>query len=438
MAVFSKKQGVVMALTDTEIKKLKPIGKDYQKADSRGLVLVIREAGGKFWRYEFRLDGKKFRYGFGNYPEISLSNARKIHEVARQLVEHGKHPATLLDKPKALQMIIDGYNIKEIESQAAAIKENELIRAMMTFGEAAEKYKTEWVDVKWKKPDIGWSPVRLHLLPKLADLPLELIDVTLVRELIYDIREHKGVATALNSHAWAGRIFSFAVEHDYCKNNPADLIKAARVGNRNKRTSWLTTPEIKRYLTGLYQSNGYRGYKLALHLLLMLTLRKNELCAASWGEIDLEKGEMLIPAGRMKTKKDHLVMLPTQAVEMLQELQLLAGGSPYVLPMATDINRAMNGNNISATYAAALTYGDIIDYNIHDHRYTASTHLREQGHSPEVVETALSHAIPGMAGTYSHATYKIQRLEMLQSWANFLDTVMTEKTVIQATFRKAV
>jgi integrase len=159
---------------------------------------------------------------------------------------------------------------------------------------------------------------------------------------------------------------------------------------------------------------------------------------ASWVEIDLEKGEMLIPAGRMKTKKDHLVMLPTQAIEMLQELQRLSGGSPWVLPMATDPNRAMNGNNISATHAAALTYGDIIDYNIHDHSHTASTHLREQGHSPEVVETALSHAIPGMAGTYSHATYKTQRLEMLQSWANFLDKVMTERTVIQATLRKTI
>jgi hypothetical protein len=54
------------------------------------------------------------------------------------------------------------------------------------------------------------------------------------------------------------------------------LIKATRVGKRNKRTRWLTIPEIKRYLTGLYQSNGYRGYKLALHLLLMLALRKAE------------------------------------------------------------------------------------------------------------------------------------------------------------------
>jgi hypothetical protein len=51
------------------------------------------------------------------------------------------------------------------------------------------------------------------------------------------------------------------------------------VGNRNKRTRWLTTPETKRYLVGLYQANGYRGYKLALYLLLMLALRKADTAA---------------------------------------------------------------------------------------------------------------------------------------------------------------
>ena len=191
------------------------------------------------------------------------------------------------------------------------------------------------------------------------------------------------MAIALLCHGWADRIFSYAVEHDYCKHNPAALIKAASVGNRHKRTRWLTTPEIKRYLTGLYQSNCYRGYKLALHLLLMLALRKSELCGAAWSEIDFEKGEMLIPAGRMKTKKDHLVMLPTQAIEMLQELQRLGGGSPWVMPMPTNPDRAMHSQNIDGTHNAALAAGDIIDYNIHDHRHTASTHLREQAIRPK-------------------------------------------------------
>jgi len=427
-----------MPLTDTEIRKSKASGEDYQISDGNALFLVIRKKGTKTWRYEFRLDGKKQKYHYGNYPEISLENARKIHSVARELVHFGKHPSTLLDSNEAKRMIVDGHGVKEIETRVKAAKEAEAIRALMTFGDAADKYKAEWVDSHWKDPEKGWTPVRRHLAPKLSDMPLEQIEVATIRELVYDIREHIGVATALSCLAWAERIFSYAVEHDYCKHNPAALVKPARVGNRTKRTRWLTTPEIRRYLVGLYQANCYRPYKLALHLLLMLALRKQELTGAAWSEIDLEKGEMLIPAGRMKTKKDHLVMLPQQAIEMLQELQRLAGGSPWVMPMPTDPTRAMHSNNLSGAHAAALAAGDIIDYNIHDHRHTASTHLREQGHSPEVVETALSHAIPGMAGTYSHAQYKTQRLEMLQSWADFLDSVMNERVVIQATFRKTI
>ncbi len=427
-----------MALADTEIKKLKPTGAEYQKADGRGLVLVVRAKGDKFWRCELRIDGKKFRYGYGNYPEISLEIARKFHTVARHLVALGKHPETLLDCHEAKKMIIDGFGIKEVEAKAAATKEAEAIKALMTFGDAATRYKTEWVDSHWKDPEKGWTPVCRHLLPKLADTPLEAIDVSMLRELIYDIRERIGTPTALSCHGWADRIFSYAVEHNFCKHNPAALIKAARVGNRNKRTRWLSTPEIRRYLVGLYQTNCYRGYKLALHLLLMLALRKSELCGAAWSEIDFDNGEMLIPAGRMKTKKDHLVMLPIQAIKMLKELQRLGGGSPWVMPMITNPNRSMHSNNLDAAHNAALADGDISDYNIHDHRHTASTHLRERGFSPEVVETALSHAIPGMAGTYSHAQYKTQRLEMLQSWADFLDIIMTERTVIQATFRKAI
>jgi hypothetical protein len=211
--------------------------------------MAVRAEGAKFWRYEFRIGGKKFKYGLGNYPEISLTNARKILAVARELVEFGQHPATLLDNSGAMQMIISGCSIKEIKAKAVTNKDLELLETLMTFGDAAEKYKTNWVDKKWKDPDRGWSPVKLHLLPKLADTPLEAMDVNMVRELIYNIRENKGIAIALLCHGWADRIFSYAVEHDFCKHNPAALIKAARVGTRNKRTCWLSTPEIKRYLT---------------------------------------------------------------------------------------------------------------------------------------------------------------------------------------------
>ncbi len=425
-----------MPLTELQCRNAKATGKDYQLSDGEGLFILIRAKGTKQWRCEYRMNGKKSKYGYGNYPELSLAEARTLHAAARKLIELGRHPAEVMNSSIAKQMILKGHSLLEVDAAQAKAAEIEANAKRMTFGQAADRYKTEWVDKNWKAPDKGYSPVRVNLLPKLGELALEDIDASLLREHLYTVREQRGTQAALQAHGWASRIFAFALEHDWCTRNPAQAIKAARIGARGKRVRWLTTPEIRRYLASLYQAECYRGYKLALHLLLILALRKNELCRANWSEFDLEAGEWLIPAGRMKSAKEHIVFLPSQAIEMLKELKHLGYGSEWVLPMPTNPKRPMSGNNLDGAHAAAINAAKIEDYVIHDHRHTASTQLREMGHLPEVVETALSHAIPGMAGVYSHAQYKKQRLEMLQSWADFLDKTMNEQTVIAATFRK--
>lgn len=421
---------------DLDCRNAKPAGEDYQMARGDGLSLLVRAKGTKTWVYQYRVNGRKGKLSLGHYPQTGWADAEKLHRVASRLVEDKHDPAPVFDMPGAVQMILAGAGMKELLEELKRLRAEKERAARMTFGEAASRYKAEWVDREWKSPDKGWTPARLHLLPVLESTALEDIETPMLRELFNDIRERKGVQAALGARGWAVRIFGFAVERGWCEYNPAQQTKAARIGSRGKRDRYLTTPEIRRYLTALYQADCYRGYKLALHLLLMLALRKCELCGANWSEIDLDAGEWRIPAGRMKGNKPHRVFLPPQAVEMLLELKRLGMGSNWVMPMPTHPGRAMNGNNLDGAHHAALTAGDIQDYRIHDHRHTASTHLREMGHLPEVVETALSHAIPGMAGTYSHAQYREQRLKMLCEWADFLDQVISERTVIQATFRK--
>ncbi len=410
-----------MALTDVQLRKLKPTGNEYQVADGHGLVIVVRAKGTMHWRYEYRIDGKKKKLPLGTYPAITLTEARRDHQAAKLMVDRGICPLAerQLEVAKSVQDKID-------------------LESRITFGAVANHYKSEWVNRNWKNPDKGFSPVRVHLLPILADKVLEEIDIKEMRELLFSVREHRGVQAALHAHGWATRIFDFAIENEWCKTNPARQIKAARIGVKGKRSRFLKVPEIKVYLLGLYQANTYRGYKLALNLLLILALRKNELCQASWNEFDLDKGEWVIPANRMKSGAEHHIYLPKQAITILKELAGLGRGSKWVLPMPTNPNRFMSGNNLDGAHAAAINAASIEDYVIHDHRHTASTHLRELGHSPEIVEIALSHAIPGVAGIYAHAKYKQQRLEMLQNWADFLDGIVSEQEVVKATFRQLV
>ena len=428
-----------MALTDTEIKKLKAREEEYQKADGNGLALIIRPKGTKTWRYEFRLDGKKKqKFHYGNYPETSLLEARKAHQIGRDLVAIGKHPSTLLDNLEALQMAKEGSNIKEIEAKLQNAREVEAKKQLMTFGELANIYKTKWVDMKWKNPDKGFNPVIKHLIPAMSELALESIDVNFIRYLIEEISEKSGVSIALRCLGWANSIFAYGMEHELCTKNPAALIKPKRIGEYTKRERWLKPVEIKKYLTALYQQNAYRGYKLGIHLCLIFAHRIEEMSGASWDEIDFEERIMTIPASRMKKKRDKVVTIPDQAMEMLRELKKLSGGSPYVFPMPTDNNRPMRGQNLRGVHNAVILTANIDDYHMHDHRHTISTNLGNQGRDQNFINAILSHKMTGIAGRYNHSEYIEILSEILQEWADFLDDIVTEKTVIQANFSKAV
>jgi len=403
-------------LSDSTCNTAKATGKDYQLADGGGLSLIVRAEGRKAWRYEYRIDGKKEKLLLGSYPSMSLKEARAIHQEKKLLVDRGISPI-----------------VAEREELRGIVEKLERV----TFGQAAERYKTEWIDSKWKDPEKAWGPIKLHLLPTLADKPLEEITVANIRDLLFEKRERNGEQAALYIRGAAKRIFAYAVFKEWCANNPALLVESQYIGSRGKRTRYLSTTEMKRYLTLIYQSSGYRGYKLGNHLLLMLGLRLHELAHGNWREIDLDNGEWRIPAERMKGAAEHTVLLPAQAVEMLQELRTLGSGSEWLFPMKSDPTRPMHGNLIGSLHRAVCMTGEINDYHVHDHRHTLSTHLHEMGWPPDVIEATLAHALGGMRGIYNNAEYRQQRKKMLQEWANHLDSLVSGASVIRANFRKS-
>ena len=66
-----------MPLTGRQIKNAKPAAKAYKLADGRGLYLQITPAGGKLWRWKYRIGGKEKLLSIGEYPLISLLEARE-------------------------------------------------------------------------------------------------------------------------------------------------------------------------------------------------------------------------------------------------------------------------------------------------------------------------------------------------------------------------
>ena len=69
-------------------------------------------------------------------------------------------------------------------------------------------------------------------------------------------------------------------------------------------------------------------------------------------------------------------------------------------------------------------------FTIHDLRRTGSTRLGEMGFPSEVIEKALNHTIGGVRGIYNRAQYAEQRKQMLQCWADYVDRLATEDSVV--------
>ena len=65
-----------MPYTDVKARKAKPREKQYKLTDSDGLYLLVMPAGGKYWRFKYRYEGKRKTLALGIYPEISLLDAR--------------------------------------------------------------------------------------------------------------------------------------------------------------------------------------------------------------------------------------------------------------------------------------------------------------------------------------------------------------------------
>jgi hypothetical protein len=81
-----------MGLTVKEIDSAKPSGKPYKLADSGGLCLLIAPSGAKLWRWRYRFDGKEKMMALGEYPLVTLNQARELHFAARKTLAAGIDP----------------------------------------------------------------------------------------------------------------------------------------------------------------------------------------------------------------------------------------------------------------------------------------------------------------------------------------------------------
>lgn len=387
-----------MALTDLKIRRSKPDAKAYKIADSGGLYIEIKPTGSKLWRYRYRIAGKENVYALGDYPDVSLSDARTARDQARVLVKQGIHPSHVRQAEK-LSNIADGAN---------------------TFQHIAEEY-AEQKARKWSEKYAGQfkRAMTANVYPYIGKLPIKQVTSAHLLEILRRMDKSGAPTYAIMVRQWCSSVFRYAASTMRADTDPAAALKGAITRPDIDHARALSPEEIKDYLERLGKFGGNRTTSIALELLLLTFVRTAEIRQAEWKEVDLKGGQWQIPGSKMKKKRVHVVPLSVQAVGLLKELQYITGNGRWLFPntrrphdvmSATTVNRALE----YLGYPTGQVTG-------HDFRATASTRLYEMGYPEAHIEIQMAHAKKNKtAAAYNHAQYLPERIRMMQDWSDYV------------------
>lgn len=388
-------------LSDTKARAAKPKAKPYKLADRDGLYLFVTPAGGKSWRYDYRIGGGRETLTIGQYPEISLADAREALADARKQVERGTSPAKAKQAAKAQAL---------------------LARANTVRAKAEEWYqaKSAGRSGSWCGNARRWLDRDIY--PELGSKPIADVTADDVERLLRKVAEKRGPKSAQYVRLTLSSVFR-SLPRALGLGNPArDVGNVIEMPEPKPRGRPLTAKEIPAFLEAVDRYPGRVATKLAVKLLMLTFVRKRELIEATWDEIDLDRGEWVIPAERMKMQKPHIVPLSRQAVECFKLLKPLAFGSDYVFPNIGDRGKPMSAATLNKVFDT-IGYGDG-RFTPHGARATASTALNTQGWTPDAIERQLAHTERDVVrAAYNHSDHMEERRRMIQAWADYLDAL---------------
>ncbi|ENT4821211.1 MAG: tyrosine-type recombinase/integrase [Klebsiella michiganensis] len=390
-----------MKLTIRQIDTQKPRDKAFKLSDGGGLYLLVNPNGSRYWRLKYRFAGKEKLLAVGVYPDVTLAQARNRREEAKKLLGEGKDPAQERKLDKLSRQI-------EVESSFEAIAREWYKRR---FDNWSVSYREEMMRTFEKDvfPFIGHRPIK--------DIkPLELLDV------LSKLEERGATEKARKVRQRCGEVWKYAVITGRADYNPAPDLASALVPHEKEHYAFLTKEELPDFLRILETYSGSILVKIAMKLTMLTGVRPGELRKAEWSEFDFEKQLWNVPKERMKMKRPHMVPLSSQVIALLNQLRPITSISGLLFPGRNDPKKPMSDMALTVLVRRVGYAGRVTG---HGFRHTMSTILHEQGFNSAWIELQLAHVDKNsIRGTYNHAQYLDGRREMMQWYADYLDSLI--------------
>lgn len=408
-----------MALTDTFVRHVKPVDAvaGEKHTDGQGLYLHVKQAG-KYWRMNYRFDGKQKTLAIGVYPAVSLAKARQRRDLAREQLADGIDPSVAKREATQADATARANTFELVAREFCATK-----RGAWSAG-----YVEKWLRgmVKDLFPYIGAKP--------LADITAPVLLATVRRA------ESRGaIETAHTLRQTAGQVFRYGIQTGRCERNPAADLQGALAPAVVKHMAAILEPaEVGKLMRAIHGYTGQPTTRTALILSALLFQRPGNIRQMEWAWVDIGNAMLTIPSQDMKRRvhqkingRPHMVPLAPQAVAALEELQPLTGHGRYVFPSLITGQRPMSDNTVNVALRRMGISKE--EMTAHGFRATARTLLAERipGISDDVIEAQLAHGKSGRLGSaYDRAEYLEQRRHMMVVWADYLDKLRDGADVI--------
>ncbi len=368
-----------MKLTDSACRAAKPASKPYKMTDGAGLYLLVKPNGSKIWQMKYAFLGKEKTFSIGQYPLVTLADARDARSQAKKLLQQG----------------IDPTQAKRQEKLSA-------IRiAQNTFKATA----SEWYETK--KPEWSESHAKniLHRLetdifPFMGNTPIKEISAPDLLHTLRKIEKRGAWDLAIRTRQICGQVFRYGIQLGRCDHNPAHALHGALKTRKTEHYAAITPDELPELVKAVHRNDArlYQRTRNAILLSLLTFQRPTEIREAKWSEMDLDKGLWTIPAERMKKGREHIVPLSRQAIQILRdqkhETELLQ--TDWVFPSHVRLRDAMSNNTVRVALQKLGFKGRMT---AHGFRALARTAIREVlDYEPDVIEVQLAHKAAGPLG----------------------------------------
>ena len=396
-----------MPLTTMQIQRFSPRKKDHWLSDEKGLRLLIKPNGSRYWRMKYRFQGKQKTLALGVFPEVGLKDARLARDKARLKLAEGIDPN---------------------EEKQRLIREQAL-----DGGEAFSAIAKEWWEHQkgtWVKGHANrvWSRLEKNSFAELDKRPFDNIRPQDILYTLRKIEERDALDVAARTLQDIRRVFRYAVQTGRLAHNPASELSGVLKARQSEHRASLPNRELGQFLSDVrqYKKHGRLLTQIALELLVLTFVRPGEVRGARWDEFDFKEKLWRIPAERMKMRTEHLVPMSEQVVALIKEAQPISSQYELVFPSERDRDEPLSDNTMRRAIFRLGYEGKTKGKSRctpHGFRANASSILNEKGFNADAIERQLSHIQRNKvrAAYMHHAQFLDERREMMQWWADYLD-----------------